>query len=701
MANIGLVSYAIGAGLFLVLTALLASAWRGRVRGALLLVACAISTIWCATLAYHAYFQSPSFEVVEALEIGRDGAWLAFLIGILSYGSGEGKNLKLRLIGRLVLALCAAAIAFLLIQPLMEGWMETFSSAGRLLFLHLLLAVAGLMLVEQLYRNTRPEHRWAIKFLCLGVGALFAYDFYLYSDALLFKRISRDLWDARGAVNAILVPLIAVSVARNPQWSVEIFVSRHIVFHSAAVLGAGIYLMLMAAAGYYIRIYGGTWGSVVQTVFLFGAVILLFALFSSGQLRARAKVFFSKHFFKNKYDYREEWLRFTRTLSMSRDDGELRQNIVRGIAEIVESPGGVMWVKSTGGTLAPVASWNITSPENGVIARHDPLVHFIEHRGWVIYLDEMRREPERYDDLVLPQSIVETPNAWLIAPLMLRGEVLGFVLLLRSNTKMNLNWEDTDLLKTVGREAASYLAVLRLTEALTDARQFEAFNRLSAFVVHDLKNIVAQLSLVVKNGKRLGNNAMFSKDAIKTVENATGRMNRLLEHFRKKRVDTIGKRDLLLEDILRQVVNSRSVTQPVPRLESENSQITVRADPDRLGAVIEHLIQNAQDATPQDGHVVVRLRGEDDWAVIEIEDDGEGMESRFVTERLFRPFDTTKGNAGMGIGAYESREFVREHGGDIEVESCSGRGSTFRIRLPAVRGAVVVTVAETGVGAAN
>ncbi len=701
MLNIGLVSYGSGALLFLALTALLLTAWRGRVRGALLLVACAVSILWCATLAYHSRFQIPSFEVLEAIEIGRNAAWLAFLFGILSYGSGDEKGLNLRFLARLILGLCAAAIAFLLIQPFVEKWAGALSREGRFLFLHLLLAVAGLMLVEQIYRNTRREHRWAIKFLCLGVGALFAYDFYLYSHALLFKRISLDLWNARGAVNAIVVPLIAVSVARNPQWSVEIFVSRHIVFHSAAVLGAGVYLMLMAGAGYYIRIYGGTWGSVVQTVFLFGAVILLFALFSSGKLRARGKVFLSKHFFKNKYDYREEWLRFTRTLAMSRNDAELRQNIVRAIAEIVESPGGVMWVKSAGGPLVPMASWNMAMPENGQIAAEHSLVRFLEQTGWVIYLDELRCGPERYDDLDLTLTIADNPNAWIIVPLMLRSETLGFVLIMRSNTKRSLNWEDTDLLKTVGREAASYLAVLRLSEALTDARQFEAFNRLSAYVVHDLKNIVAQLSLVVRNSKKHGNDARFLKDAVQTVENATGRMNRLLEHLRKKGSESVWERDLKLEDILLQAVKARSVVRPVPRLESQNSETTVRTDPDRLRSVVEHMVQNAQEATTRNGRVVVRLRRDGDWAVIEIEDDGAGMDARFVTERLFRPFDTTKGNAGMGIGAYESREYVREHGGDIEVESRPGHGSTFRMRLPVVSPEAELKLAQPKVGAAN
>ena len=175
----------------------------------------------------------------------------------------------------------------------------------------MLLAVAGLVLVEQIYRNTPLDQRWAIKFLCIGVGGLFVYDFYLYANGLLFKQLDGAIWSARGAVFAMVVPLIAVSASRNPQWSLQVFVSRHVVFHTAALLGAGVYLLAMAAAGYYIRAYGGSWGGIAQAVFLFGAMVLLALLIQSGQLRSRVRVFLGKHFFKNRYDYREEWLRFT------------------------------------------------------------------------------------------------------------------------------------------------------------------------------------------------------------------------------------------------------------------------------------------------------------------------------------------------------------------------------------------------------
>ena len=221
------------------------------------------------------------------------------------------------------------------------------------------MAVIGMILVEQLYRNTPVKQRWGIKFACLGIGGIFAYDFYLYSDALLLRDVNPEIWAARGIINALVVPLVAVSAARNPQWSVGITVSRRILFYSAALFGAAAYLLAMAAAGYYLRFFGGSWGTVMQVTFLFGAVILLLAVLFSGTLRSWLRVFISKHFFSYNYDYREEWLRFTRTLSES--GHELEERVIQALAQLVESPGGGLWISRESGKCEPVSHWNMPS----------------------------------------------------------------------------------------------------------------------------------------------------------------------------------------------------------------------------------------------------------------------------------------------------------------------------------------------------
>jgi len=222
------------------------------------------------------------------------------------------------------------------------------------------------------------------------------------------------------------------------------------------------------------------------------------------------------------------------------------------------------------------------------------------------------------------------------------------------------------------------------TDALAESRQFEAFNRLSAYVVHDLKNLVAQLDLVVDNSKRHLHKPGFMEDALKTIDSASAKMNRLLGQLRKDRAEIGSTHAVNLGNVLEEIVAARSASQPAPVLDDSPQELRINADRDRLGAVIEHLVQNAQEATPPDGHVTVRVSGEDGWAFVEVEDDGCGMDAEFVAERLFKPFDTTKGNAGMGVGVYESREFVHALGGEISVESAPRRGTLFRVKLPTI-----------------
>ena len=254
-------------------------------------------------------------------------------------------------------------------------------------------------------------------------------------------------------------------------------------------------------------------------------------------------------------------------------------------------------------------------------------------------------------------------------------------MLQETGLKHSLNWEDRDLLKTAGRQAASHLAQHQASLALVEARQFDAFNRLSAYVVHDLKNILAQQSLIVSNAARHRDNPAFIDDMIATVENSVTRMQRLMEQMRSGvRSSAAGSVELV--DLLREVIANRCATRPAPAADFAVDQCRVEADHERLGTVFNHLLQNAQEATDPDGEVRVHLGRDERWTSVDIIDSGRGMDPAFVRERLFRPFESTKGLTGMGIGVFESREYIRQLGGDIDVESTPGKGTRFTVTLP-------------------
>lgn len=679
-----LYGYALAAILFVVLTILLLTSWRGRLSGGLLLLATTATAAWAALAALQAGFRAVPVDLLWALEVARDLAWVSFLLRLLQpFAEGSaGYRIMLRYTQVAAMVLGLAMLGSLaggewLIRQLPPAMVETeFRLIG-----HLLYAVLGMALVEQLFRNTPGEHRWGIKYLCFGLGAMFVYDFYLYTDALLFHKLDLSIWSARGAITVMIAPLLAVSAARNPRWSLPVFMSRRMVFHTTTLFSAGIYMLLMALAGYYIKVYGGAWGTALQIAFLAGAVMVLVALLFSGQLRARVKVFLNKHFFNYQYDYRDEWLRLIGLLSGRKSDIDLRERVIWALSEIVESEGGLLWQSGEDGRFRWVARWNHPEVALPELAEHDPLLQFLEQRHWIVNLDEYAEDPAVYEGMELPAWLSQVRDPWLVVPLIYDERIRGVVVLRQPRAPQTINWESMDLLKTAGMQAASYLTLHQAAEALAEARQFEGFNRLSAFVMHDLKNLIAQLSLVAKNAARHKHNPEFIDDAVSTIENAVGKMNRLMTQLKTAGVSGDSRRVELVQ-LLRNLVSARHGHRPEPSFHTDVEQLSVVAEPDRLSSVIGHIVQNAQDATPSDGRVEVRLRRAGDQAIVEVRDNGSGMDEDFLKNRLFRPFDSTKGLTGMGIGAYECREFVRALGGQVEVESAPGRGTRFSIMIP-------------------
>jgi len=685
MFDLAVVSYLAAALAFMLLLLFTVIKWRACVEDGLLLLASAMMCLWALLIASHHFYGHFSPLVISVVELLRNLAWIALLLRLLFVIKGssyQGPHLQVIFLSVGGILCCFGLLVYSYFNTVSgqdaAGLLESKSS----FIAHIVLVLVGLFLLEQWYRNINVEQRWASKFLCLGIASIFVFDFFLYSDALLFSGIDEDFWNARGIVNVMAVPLIGISISRSRQWLLGDYVSHRMVLHSAVLLVGGLYLFAVALGGYYIRVYGGGWGKILQVLFFFASLLLLLALIFSGQLRAQLKVFVGKHFFSYKYDYREQWASFIRALSMGGTDEQLRIRAVKAIADIVESPGGGLWLRDDAvQSFLPVTECQMTIGPGCREPDGSSLVTFLERWQWVVNLGEYERDPGLYKNLELPQWLRSLPDAWIVVPLMRQTQLLGFIVLTNSRAGDHFNWEDIDLLRIAGRELAGYLALLEANRALLEARQFEAFNRLSAYVVHDLKNIIGQLSLVVENSKKHKDNPEFIEDAFSTIDNATNKMQRMLAQLRiEKHVKTRGML-VKLGPVVEEVVAHRQISLPRPVFES-SQDMEVLVDRDRLASVIEHVIENAQEASPDDGIITVKLVLSAGCAVIKIEDNGCGMSQQFVRERLFRPFDTTKGNAGMGIGVYECREFIRSLGGEVEVSSQPDKGTLFCLCIP-------------------
>ena len=678
MTSIATYSYGLAALAFLILSVMLMTRWRSRTHATAITIASVASLCWSASVAWQAATPLALPAWPESFEVLRDGAWSAFLVIMIGNFRDPSSRLPLRL-QNWALAMVAFYLVFFLGTVAGVWHMDMVARLGVMPSVTALvgIAVLGIVLVEQLYRNKPPNERWAIKFACLGIGGMFAYDFYLYSNTMLFHQVDADIWAARGVINALTVPLIAISMGRSASWSSEMALSRRVMFHSAALFGSAIYLLAMGSAGYYLRYVGGSWGTVMQAAFLFGALVLLVVILFSGTFRAWLKVFISKHFYSYNYDYREEWLRFTRTLS---EHGPgLGVRTIQAVAELVESPGGVLFLRAESGAFMPDAYLHV--PARSVSEAADsPFCHFLESKQWVVDLQEYEDNPAMYAHLPMPTWLAEFPRRWLIVPLIMQGKLFGFILLTPPRSRVALNWEVIDLLKIAGNQAASYLAQQEAANALMVARQFESFNRMSTFVVHDLKNLVSQLSLLIPNAEKHRNNPEFQRDMLDTVKHSVQKMTLLLQRLSRNETPE-HMVPLQIDQVLRQAVALKDAFEPHPVLDIAEASLKVLADRERLERVLGHLIQNAIEATPKDGTVTVALRRAEATALITITDTGEGMSEEFIRERLFKPFETTK-SAGMGIGVFESREYIDELGGKLEVVSVPGQGTTFHVILP-------------------
>ncbi len=685
---IEVLSFGISAVLFLILGLVMLTGQRENLPKRMLAIASLSSAAWSGSVTYQAVFGGLlSFTLL--LELFRSLAWLAFLLVMLrtAFKSNEkiSKNFRFVFAGLTVFIVGLMLLA----KYRISGGSILESIAGNdVLVGYLFVSIGGLVIVEQLYRNTAEDHKLALKYLWMGIGGMFAYDFYLYSDAFLFQRIDNELWNARGFIHAMAVPLIGVAIKREMQWSIgketiDIFLSRRVVFHTTTLLAAGIYMLVIGVAGFYVRDLGGTWGQVAQATFIFGAGIILAILLFSSRVRAKIKVLIDKHFFHYKYDYREEWLRIIKTLSTGNDAVRLQQRAIRALAQIIDSPAGALWMKRENNCFEQVDGWN-TEGINLRLPADDSLIRFMEEHQFIIRLDEFKEDPEAYTRLApleIPEWLSAMEEAWLLVPLMLQDSMLGFVILNRSPSHLDyFNWEDSDLLKTAGRQAASHLAQYEAAQALAGAKRFEEVNRLSAFIVHDMKNMIGQLSMVVSNAAKHKSNPVFIDDAISTVENSVNKMNKLLNRLKGESAE--GAKTFSLCDLLEESVRNSVKTGvlPVPVLNSQAQDLMIIADRDRMLVNIAHLIQNAQDATKDDECITVRLKRQANFAIVEIEDTGCGMDEKFIRERLFQPFESTKGT--MGIGVFQVKSYINQLGGEFDVESEPGKGSLFRLKIP-------------------
>ena len=656
----------------LIIFALTANASR---RGGGSFIAVLIFTFgWALASAFEGWGVPGVAQLLQLLQTAACVAYLASLLARPAGATGQAHLFKVGVWG-------AAALGLIVLVNDLRHMTSAASlediSADQMIT-RVVLAVLGLLVTENIYRNTPVTRRWHIYPLCIAFGALFAYDLFVYSDAMLFRIVNPTFVAARGAVATLICPLLGLTIVRNRGWRVDFRPSRQAVLYTVTLIASGVLLLSVAIVGYILRETGGRWGAFIQIAILAGALIVLLTVLTSGSLRSRMKHVLILNFFSHRYDYRVEWMKFIDALAASDGDDSLQVRVIRAVGNIVDSPAGILWTLREGTGYCPAAFWNMHIATNALEPQGGPFIAAFQQGS---HVQQFGGELAAASEASTPAWFGECPTIWLAVPLVHNGRLTAFIIFAPPRAPFPIDLESFSLLLAVGRQAASYLSEDTATRALMDSRLLHDYSKRFAFVVHDIKNLVSQLDLVVANAREHGDDPEFRDDMLHTLHNSVARMKALLVQLSANR---IAPRESVVADlpaIIASVVGDLE-NEAVPIFtELDANSMTIAMDPEQFRSSLYHLVTNAIEATVPGGKVTISTHDNGAMAYIDVRDDGPGMEPEFVQNELFKPFHSSK-PTGYGIGAYQTREQIRAAGGDLEVISKSGTGTTMRIVVP-------------------
>ncbi len=682
LESISLWSHAVAAALFgslMIWTGRQAISDRQRLAMPL---ACAGTAFWALTvaLAGNNDFAVPIGEAVRNL------GWLGYMYALWRQGSGAGRNISLIILYIILAIVVLLGLVVSTATTALEGSPRLINAAFfSTLVLDMMVTVSALMLVHNLYTAATNDARKLIRLPMIALSIMWAYDLNLYTLSYLSGAWSPELLALRGLAVALTAPLLGLSVLQSGQTTIRL--SRSATFQSLSLVAIGGYLIVMVLVSSVIQVIASDYARLAQVIFVFGSSIAGLLLLPSPRFRAWFRVKLSKHLFQHRYDYRAEWIRFTDTIGRPSDDGaSLEVRIIQAMADITESPGGALLIPAENGHLTLQARWNWTGGEIPAHAAGPEAAAFFLETGRIVELDASRGAEitEGAETSAIPEWLIQEVSAWAMVPLVHFERLSGIVILQRPLIDRTLDWEDFDLLRVVGRQLASYIAEARGQETLAHVQQFDEFNRRFAFIMHDIKNLVSQLSLVTRNAEKHAHNPEFQADMIATLKGSTARMNEMLARLSQhNRVETKAPVPTEAGPLLEQVAASKRMSHPI--VLSGDLATFVLADPARLTQALSHLVQNAIDASQPSDPVTISAKRIRDEAVIEVQDTGCGMSTHFIRHNLFKPFSSTK-DAGFGIGAFEARSLITAMGGRIDVISREREGTVFRICLPTANG---------------
>lgn len=666
--------HALAAALFAALGIFSLRGRDGTPERALLTTALLLTACWALYVSFGGVAR-PLSGLVESV---RNVGWLAMMFVIMRRNDNRQQGERLA-IGALYLAVAGLLVAQLF-TDLIWRHMSPQSDMHHMLvqvslILRMMTAIGGLLLAHNLYGAMARTGQPRITLLMGALAMIWTYDLVLYAVAYVAIDRANELYALRGMVTALVAPVFALALRRSD--SGRLHLSRMVAFRSFSIVAAILYLTGLAVVVAMVELIAGPYARVVEVGALFLMALMAVLLLPSPRFRARLKVQIAKHFFQHRYDYRLEWLRFGDTIGRAGDAAPpLGVRAVKAVADITESPAGLLLLREESGRLAVETHWNWPEPTSNIDGLDSHAVDRLEQADWITDVDRVRQGEAIVS---MPEWMMRDQRIWALVPLFHFNRMIGAILLARPPIDRRLDWEDFDMLRAAGRQVATYISEAQGQQALDDAQRFEEFNRRFAFIIHDVKNLVSQLSLLSRNAQRHADNPDFRADMVLTLRESVGKMNdllaRLSQHNRARAAEPCA---VDLDEIARRIGDERARQHPV---EVTGMAAPALADPRRVEQILAHLIQNAVEASAPDSPVRLDLKSDESGARISVIDQGCGMTADFMRRDLFKPFSSSK-QGGFGIGAFEARTLAEAMGGRIEVESRLGAGSIFTLILP-------------------
>lgn len=678
---------------FAVLFLLVAISRRASPHRNSVLVAAAGTALWAAgTIGAAAATGQPA--IVPFLEWPRLAGWLWLILTLLSTAAPQRARAYKRLALLGIGVPLAALTALTLVDAFGADAFGVEASIHRLV--HSAEAIAlvsmivfGLALLETLARWMSAGGRKAAMYLFLGVGSLLAIDLFLYATILLLGRVELPIYQARGFISCFAAPLIAIALARQRDWLIDLHLSRQVIVNAATLMGVGIYLLAMALAGFAVRELDAAWGPALHITFLAGALLLLASILASDGFRPRLNALVSRHFYSAKYDYRQEWLRFSNALAAEASRSPLEERLLSAILESVGCRSGCLWLQladDRGFVIAAAKPSSLLFSEEpcGAVAalmseQHGAVSISASATGSSALVELGRYGPMR--------------NPWAAIPIRHRGRMVAFLVLAEPPAPRPLDAEDQEFLQTLAVQAGAHLTEERAAVSLDRTRRFEASARQLTYIGHDLKNIVSQLSMVLQNWARHKTNETFLAELPVVLDTAVQRMKGLLEGLKGDRTAN--------SSINEAIEVNQCLAGLIPLWRARYSRLTIELDPihavvrgqrDRLQSIFDQLVCNAIEASDGVGAIRLYTRLEGNELVARISDHGTGISEQTVVGSRLTANESRK-PGGFGVGLFQVRDYVREFGGNLSFSSDPGSGTTATLRIP------VLTVSDSNAGA--